>query len=210
MLSDSNKFLEHAFSALNKVYFNGTLPEVVITIQSSRNTYGHVTLNEIWEGNCGSYRELNISAEFLNRPIGDIISTLLHECCHLYAMENGIQDVSNNGRYHNKNFKRIAEGRDLKISYQKYIGWSVTEPTEGLLNMIKEYGLDRDLGYVRLSTGWDSASGGDNDPGGNGGKTKKKTSTRKYTCPTCNCSVRATKDVNIACLDCGERMVKVE
>ena len=35
----------------------------------------------------------------------------------------------------------------------------------------------------------------------------KTSSTRKYLCPCCGNSVRATKAVNIACLDCAEQMV---
>ena len=33
---------------------------------------------------------------------------------------------------------------------------------------------------------------------------------RKYVCPDCGCSVRATKAVNIGCLDCGTVMVVEE
>ncbi len=152
-----------------------------------------------------SYREINISAEYLNRPTENIISTLLHEMCHLYAMENGIKDTSNGGHYHNKEFKRIAEERDLKISYGKYIGWSITEPTENLMKTIKKYKLDTTMDYVRM--GGRADGGGDSNNGENK-PPKKKTSTRKYICPVCGNSVRATKDVNIGCLDCNVIMVK--
>ena len=36
-----------------------------------------------------------------------------------------------------------------------------------------------------------------------------KSNSRKYTCPCCGNSVRATKWVNIACVDCREIMVFV-
>lgn len=32
---------------------------------------------------------------------------------------------------------------------------------------------------------------------------KKKSSTRKYVCPKCGMSVRATRAVRIACMECG-------
>ena len=38
-------------------------------------------------------------------------------------------------------------------------------------------------------------------------KIRKKTSTRKYICPMCLQSVRATKIVNIICGDCDSNMV---
>ncbi|MCM1101160.1 MAG: SprT-like domain-containing protein [Acetatifactor muris] len=215
MLSDHNKFLEQAYRVLNKVYFEDKLPEVVITIQSSQKAYGHITTGKIWKDENDSYYEVNLSAEYLNRPVYNVIATLLHECCHLYAMENSIKDTSNGNRYHNKRFKEIAEQRDLKISYADTIGWSVTEPTERLINTIKKYGLDSQIDYFRMGAykptgGSDNNGSGSGSDGSNGKPPKKKSSTRKYICPKCRTSVRATKDVNIACLDCLLQMVKVE
>lgn len=217
MLSEHNEFLERAYRILNRVYFDDSLPEVVITIQSSQKTYGHITTGKIWKDSWDSYYEINLSAEHLNRPVENVISTLVHEMCHLYAMENNIKDTSNNHRYHSKRFKAIAEARDLKISYHESIGWSVTEPTEKLIETIKEYHLDSPIEYVRMGAydwaGGDNGSDGDNGnglTGTNGKKPKKKSSTRKYICPKCGNSVRATKDVNIACLDCLVQMVKEE
>lgn len=158
----------------------------------------------------------NASAEYLNRPVASVIATLLHECCHLFAMENNIKDTSNNYRYHNKKFKELCEKRDLKISYNNSVGWSITEPTEKLIETIKEYHLDTQLEYVRV--GAYGLAGGDNNgadgenglTGTNGKKPKKKSSTRKYVCCKCGNSVRATKDVNILCMDCNEQMQKEE
>ena len=210
MLSEHNRFLETAFRVLNKIYFNNELPEVVITIQSSQRTYGHITVRKIWKDSWDSYHEVNISAEHLNRPIESIIGTLLHECCHLYAMENNIKDTSNGGRYHNKRFKQIAEERDLQISHAKYIGWSVTEPTERLKEVIKEYHLDAQFDYVRIGEHM-LAGGNDGSDGTDGKPIRKKSSTRKYICIGCNnVSVRATKDVRIMCMNCMLPMVKQE
>ena len=217
MLSEQNKFLETAYRVLNHVYFADELPEVVITIQSSQRTYGHITVRKIWRDEWDCYHEINISAEHLNRPIENIIATLLHECCHLYAMENKIKDTSNNYRYHNKRFKEIAEKRDLKISYHESIGWSVTEPTEKLIETIKQYHLDSQIDYVRKGafewTGGDAESDGDNGNGltGTKGKKPKRNQVQEniYVLNSGN-SVRATKDVNIACLDCMVQMVKEE
>ena len=206
MLSQHNRFLENAFWILNRIYFNDELPEAVITIQSSQRAYGHITVRKIWKDSFDSYHEINISAEHLNRPVENIISTLLHEMTHLYAMENNIKDTSNGGRYHNKRFKEIAEARDLKISHSQYIGWSVTEPTDRLKEVIKENGLDKEIDYVRM--GQFMAAGGNGGTDGN--PPKKKSSTRKYMCMGCRNSVRATKEVNIMCMDCGLKMEKQE
>ena len=39
--------------------------------------------------------------------------------------------------------------------------------------------------------------------------TRKPSSTRKYQCPCCGMSVRATRVVRIACMECAEQMLQV-
>lgn len=68
---------------------------------------------------------------------------------HLYCMVNGIKDTSNGGRYHNKRFKVEAEQRDLKIGYAKHIGYSVTSPADGFIELIRENGLCTDISHCR-------------------------------------------------------------
>ena len=41
-------------------------------------------------------------------------------------------------------------------------------------------------------------------------RTKKPSSTRKYICPCCGNSFRATKSINVLCMDCNEQYVVVE
>ena len=42
--------------------------------------------------------------------------------------------------------------------------------------------------------------------GNTNGAPPKPSSTRKYICPCCGMSVRATKEVHIMCMDCGKQM----
>ena len=42
--------------------------------------------------------------------------------------------------------------------------------------------------------------------GNTNGAPPKPSSTRKYVCPCCGMSVRATKEVRIMCMDCGKQM----
>lgn len=214
MLSNDTRRLENAYDVFNQKYFNNTLPAVMITIQSSRGAYGHCTTQKVWASATELYYELNLGAEYLSRPIENVLATLMHEMVHIYCMENGIKDTSNAGRYHNTKFKHEAEKRDLKISKAPCIGWSVTEPTEKFIQNIHTWGLDVACENYRLGAGSSSASGGASGAGGNDmgtdtDKKPKKSSTRKYQCPVCGNSVRATKDINIICGDCMEVMLKV-
>ena len=105
MLKSMQEILEYGFEILNKEYFNGELHPIVISIMSSPRTNGHFTINKEWRVENERFNEINISAEHMDRPIENIMGTLMHEMVHYYCQLNGIADVSQNGRYHNKKFK---------------------------------------------------------------------------------------------------------
>lgn len=193
-ISKAAAFLENAYNVLNKQYFESALPKVVITIQSRPGCYGHFTTYDAWSDPAKRYKEINISAETLNRPISNTIATLLHEMVHFYCHLHGIQDTSRAGRYHNKEFKAEAEKRGLLIDYDKTIGWSLTSPSPELKSFVNAQKWRK----ITLARGYEVK-----DP-----KAKKPSSTRKYECPCCGMSVRATRDVRIACMECDEVMQK--
>ena len=204
-------YLEKMFRALNDHYFNGEIEEPIITIQSTPRAYGQVTISKAWHKANGDERhELNIDAGTLDRPIEDVTATLLHEMVHLSNLQTGVQDCSRGGTYHNKRFKAAAEACDLQIDYDPRIGWSVTSPTEKLLDFIVAQGwedirMGRMDGYVSRGTGSGANSGNTEPP-----KPKKTSSTRKYICPKCRMSVRATREVNLICGDCLQKMEPAE
>ena len=201
-------YLEKLFRTLNERYFDNTIEEPIITIQSTPRAYGHVTVSKAWHKANGDERhELNIAAGTLDRPIEEIVSTLLHEMVHLMNLQNGVQDCSRGGTYHNRKFKAAAEACDLHIDYDERIGWSVTSPTEALIDFIIEEGwedicMSREDGCISRTPGRGSPDRTPTTP-----TTPKKSSTRKYICPGCKLSVRATREVNIICGDCGLKMV---
>lgn len=219
MLKNMQEVLEYGFEVLNEVYFDDTLPSVVITIMSSPRTYGHFTVGKVWKADEEHLNEINISAEHLDRPIENVMATLQHELIHFYCQINNIADTSQSGRYHNKNFKREAEARGLIISYAKYIGYSVTEPSPEFIEVLQSHGIEKPLninrdGMMGITGTGGNGSGDDDGEGGTGGKGvqtgRKKTSTRKYQCPSCGNSFRATKDLRVLCMDCNKQYVKVE
>ena len=196
MLSESGKYLEKAFKVFNQTYFEGKLPEVVLTIQSSPKCYGYITTRQVWteREEKGSYYEINLSAEYLSREYDEVCATLLHEMVHLYCLVNGIRDTSNRGRYHNRRFQTEAEKRGLSVEYAPQIGYSVTSATDNLRALLKEQGLGTSLLYSRVKT--EKAQ-------------KGKSSTRKYICRSCGMSIRATKKVHVICGDCMQPLVEV-
>lgn len=201
-------YLNTIFDLLNARYFENTLSRPVITIQSTPKAYGHYTLFDAWslDGETGM-REINIGAGTLIRPIENIVATLLHEMCHYYNDRNGVKDCSRGNTYHNKNFKAVAEACDLVVEHNSTYGWSITSPSDALL----EFCVENNLTEIRLNRN-DVVSiavgvGGTHAGTFTGTAGRKPSSTRKYICPCCGMSVRATRNVNIACLDCNEPLV---
>ena len=192
--------LEKIYRQLNIDKFDGELEEPVITIQSSPHVHGHVTCAKVWQAGNTTRYELNIGAETINRPIENVVSTLLHEMVHIYNLMHGIQDCSRGNTYHNKKFKEKAESVGLVINYDKRIGWSITNPSEELIDYIIMQGWQDIL--IARSTHTRISSSGVSTPG----EKSKTSSTRKYICPCCGMSVRATKQVNIVCGDCDKTM----
>lgn len=205
-------YLNKIFDLLNARYFENALSRPIITIQSTPKAYGHYTLYDAWsvDGEKGM-REINIGAGTLSRPIESIVSTLLHEMIHYWNDKNGIKDCSRGGTYHNKKFKELAEACELDVQCHPTYGWSITSPSEKTLEFCLEHNLTEiritrnDLSIL-IPTGTGNGNGVLTPPG-NGAR--KKSSTRKYACPCCGLSVRATRNVNIACIDCSEQLVIV-
>ena len=202
-------YLNKIFDLLNETYFESALSRPTITIQSTPKAYGHFSLREdTWISKLGGTHEINIGAGTLSRNIESVVATLLHEMVHYYNHINGVQDCSRGNTYHNKRFKAAAEQRGLCVEHSDKYGWSHTSPSDELL----QFCLDNDLSDILINrnefcgvrvpgTGTHSGTGVVVPP--------RKSSTRKYLCPCCGNSVRATKTVNIGCLDCDVQMIEV-
>lgn len=201
-------YLEKMYRQLNKDKFNNELEEPIITVMSTPRAYGHVTCGKVWKQKDARRYELNIGAGTLDRPIECVVSTLLHEMVHIYNLQNDIKDTSRGNTYHNKKFKEKAESVGLVVDHDPRIGFSVTSASDDLVLYIAEQNwedilINRDE-LLRIPVGTVSGNG---SPAPDTDRPKKPSSTRKYICPCCKQSVRATKVVNIICGDCEETMI---
>lgn len=205
-------YLNKIFTLLNEKYFENALSKPVITIQSTPKAYGHVSVCDRWMSGEKGRKELNIGAGTLNRHIEHIVATMLHEMVHIYCMDNGIQDTSRGYKYHNKKFKEEAEKRDLEISHHESYGWTITNPTDRLIEFCLENDL-ADIKVVRLDAITDflppKKPKAGRDEENDGEPTTRRSSTRKYQCPCCKNSVRATKDLSLICGDCYKKENKI-
>ena len=203
--------LQKIYDYFNNKYYHINQP-IMITLKESKGSYGHMTVGKVWckDGEAIA-RELNINPEYLDRPIENIVATMLHEMAHIYNEEHDIKDTSNGYTYHNKKFKETAEMFGLlTIEQAPTIGWSVTSPTEKCLSDI----IEADFSDFRITRVKHTDINLNPPKKGAGEATKTKTnvgngtsSTRKYICPKCRMTIRATKEVNVICGNCMERLV---
>lgn len=103
------------------------VPDNIVFVLASGKTgrgakHGHFAPGA-WTDN---HHEILISAESLARGAKATLGTLIHELAHATAAATGVRDTSNNGRYHNKRFKAIAEGMGITLEQGDTIGWSLT------------------------------------------------------------------------------------
>ena len=199
-------YLDKIFNLLNQNYFSGELPKAVITVQSTPKAYGHFTCYDAWHCADTGFKEINIGAGTLDRPIENVTATLLHEMIHEYCFIHQIKDTSRGGSYHNKRFKAEAEQRGLQIDYDSRIGWSITSPTEDLLNFCIENGLTDILIARNDLIGFNPAI----TRGKGTASTTRRSSYRKHICPRCLSTARTTKDMKLICGECNEVMIMTD
>jgi len=194
--------MENLFEIFNQKFFESALSKPVITIAGKGNmkASGWCTRKEVWaDEKDGKYYEINICSEFLNHSVEELCGILLHEMCHLYNALNGIKDCSRTSQYHNKKFKECAENHGLNVEKCESRGFAVTSLKPETLKFIHNLGIEK-FDLHRIETGGGVRGNGVNEKG------IKKSSTRKYVCPKCGDSVRATKIKNIICGDCNLKM----
>ncbi len=198
-MQDLQIIIQGMFSRINEHFFNNELEKVIITFEAGykKGAYGWIHTVKDWKQGQTERYNINISADYLDRSREQIISTLIHEMCHLYALQNEIKDTSRAGIYHNKKFKEIAEAHGLNVQEADKIGWSVTSLKPETAEWLKQ-----NCNFAKITIFKKKPLVADS-------VATPKQSSRKYICPCCGLIVRATKECNIKCIDCDEEM-KIE
>ena len=79
---------EEMFDLFNHHFYADELtrPAITVSPDGGHGAVGLSSIYEIWQGNGEAYREINICAEYIDRPIGEVAATMLHELAHLYDL----------------------------------------------------------------------------------------------------------------------------
>jgi hypothetical protein len=119
--------LASAFDHFNSVLLNGELtdtPIIAVLPRGRRAAYGWF-VEDKWNDKGVKRPEINVSAEHLSRPIGNVLGTLAHEMAHMLNAQNGLKDC-NKAQYHNKHFKTAAERLGLVVTRVPNKGFAMT------------------------------------------------------------------------------------
>ena len=203
-ISESNALLKDLFHILNNRFYNGDLPDLPIYVTATTrsitafNPYVTTVFDRKRKQEC----QFDFSDDILTNSTIDVCKRMLHVMCHYYCHINNIADTSRNHTYHNRKYKDVAEKHGLiQVRDSKY-GWSISHPNIDLIQFCQN--IDNYSFNVFRYTHYRKDENNENN--GLLGKNPNSHSI-KYICPNCGNSVRATKKVNIACLDCKTKMI---
>jgi len=134
--------IEAAWSAIRERHAD--VPAVVFSLGAGSGDRDSLKLGHFaasrWqvEGEANARAEIFVGGEGLQRGEEGILTTLLHEAAHALAHLRGIQETSNEGRYHNKRFAALAKEVGLTVSQDGKIGWSVSRLGAGTVEAYTE------------------------------------------------------------------------
>jgi len=145
------QILNKAFDHFNEKYCDNLLKRPLITILSRgrKACLGWHWKNK-WNYQDSLHTEIMIAAEALRRPVPAILETLLHEMVHLWNSQHDIPDC-NASQYHNKAFKKTAEGRfHLEVDRMPQRGYALTSLSVKAAEDVQNFIDQEQVGDFRL------------------------------------------------------------
>jgi hypothetical protein len=216
--------LQGAYDYFAVVLFDGSLPQVLITLQRHHRALGYFSAKRFQSRGqvCQLIHEVALNPDgFTGNTDEQILSTLVHEMAHVWQEENG---HPGRGRYHNREWA-------LKMCSIGLMPSSTGRPRGAVTGDSMSHYILADgkfaaacksfLSQYRLI--WESAAVGANDfsgygspngdeareknaPGGadlNGPSVVTRQTRTKFTCPNCGLNVWAKPDARIDCHECS-------
>jgi predicted SprT family Zn-dependent metalloprotease len=188
-----------AFDFFNSALFGDSLPPAVITVQRHKGARGYFSPQAFATrlGDAATAHEIALNPDSFDRTDREILSTLVHEMCHLWQQTHGKPSRS---AYHNKQWATEM----LRVGLQpvsvdnpgKMTGQKVTHEIVDGGPYARAYADFMQFGY---SIHWRSRA---TDTATQSAKTKIK-----YTCHNCEANAWGKPDLRLICGDCEELML---
>lgn len=202
---------DRAYRHFNATLFQDALPPCVITLQRRKKTYGYFAGGS-WIDAQGQdvTDEIALNPDwFLNRDTEDILSTLVHEMCHLQQHHFG---KPGRGTYHhNKEWAKLMDAVGLVASETGKPGGKATG--RRISHYIRAGGAFDQSCTALLPTGFiipwlaktTAHAESEDDPAGIAQKQKLASKT-KYTCAACGLNAWAKPDARLVCGTCSRAL----
>jgi predicted SprT family Zn-dependent metalloprotease len=201
--------LQQAFDYFNRTLFGGRLPHVLITLHRKKNTRGYFWAERFAQRSGEQITHeiaLNPEADnMLGRTDREVLSTLVHEMCHLEQQAFG---KPAKGGYHNAEWSAMMDVVGLTPE-------ACNDPTKRtgvkVTHKIVEGGA-YDVAYRELEAqGWVLALMERRFTEEQAKRAKKKTQSKtKFCCPSCEAAAWGKPTLRVECADCEEIMIAEE
>lgn len=205
--------IENIFDKFNEVFYNNELtrPVIVYSADRTNSSYGWCSCDKVWYTENEKQYEINICANTIKYDReGGVYGTLLHEMAHLYAGEKKIKDVSNNGFYHNKKYKEIAENHGLTCKCHPTYGWTMTSLNDEAKALVHE--MEKlEMFYINpmREKSAEIQSVEEMEEKEEEAKPRQKR-TWTYRCPVCGEEIKSKNPDGTYYDDCGEKFERVD
>lgn len=196
---DTYNRLEKAYTYFNRVLFAEKLPFCIITLQHKNRIYGYFWADK-WDKTIGDKRttdEIALNPDsFAKRSLEQVLSTLVHEMCHLERHHSGKK--ASRGGYHDKQWARMMEAVGLIPTDTGKPGGKKTG--RKVTHYIEPEGAFEKACSQLIKTGftipWQART-----ENGTLAALKRESKT-KYTCPCCGLNAWGKPNINLKCGDC--------
>jgi predicted SprT family Zn-dependent metalloprotease len=197
--------LQQAYDHFNNLLFSRTLPNALITLQRRKGTYGYFAGARFRHEDGRQADEIALNpATFMQRPVKDILGTLVHEMVHLWQHHHG---TSGRGRYHNREWADRMKSIGLQPTDNGAEGGKETGETVGHLIVPAgpfDQAADRLMGR-EFAIVWKETPAPPPQAKGEGAagpETLQKSGKRlRYRCPDCDLKAWAKHDARLMCAD---------
>lgn len=194
---DTYDQLDHAYDHFNKTLFDYQLPPCVLTLHRKKGARGYFW-GDTWSERDGKNLsdEIALNPEiFRERTTEEILSTLVHEMCHLQQHHFG--KPSRNG-YHNKEWAKMMRAVGL---IPTDTGRDGGKETGQCVTHFIEAGGRFETACADLMKGgfiipWQAMTGDQANAA------KKAASKTKYSCESCAANAWAKPDTKLICGEC--------
>lgn len=197
--------LEKAYNFFNKDLFNNELPPCLITLVRKKNTRGYFWNDKFQNKETKEHSdEIALNPDlFTGRSEEQILSTLVHEMCHLQQQHFG---KPSRNAYHNKQWADYMEIVGLMPSTTGEKGGKRTG--QKVTHYIEVGGLFA-KSYVKLAKkNLDLLKWQGNGNTDTKAKRKSRASKTKFSCPSCGQNAWGKPDLSIKCLPCDVEMLE--